>query len=63
MGDPFLLAKLEDGIANGGGLMRLQRPDANGLQPQLPSGSSALQLPAPQISPVTTVSKKTAKRK
>ncbi len=65
MSNPFLLAKLEDGIARGNGLMRLQRPDSDGLQPQLPSGSQARQLPAPPqtLSSLVAGSKKAGKRK
>ena len=64
MSDPFLLAKFEDGLANAG-LMRLQRPDCSGRQPQLLPGSEAHQLPAPDQSlrAATGVSKKTSKRK
>jgi hypothetical protein len=64
MSDPFLLAKFEDGLANAG-LMRLQRPDSSGRQPELPPGSQAHQLPAPDQSlrAATGVSKKTSKRK
>jgi hypothetical protein len=65
MSDPFLMAKLEDGIARGNGLMRLQRPDDNGLQPALPSGSEARQLSTPlqSLSSTAAVSKKAVKRK
>ena len=44
MSDPFLMAKLEDELARDGGLLQLQRPDAQGFQPQLPAGSAARQL-------------------
>ncbi len=65
MSDPFLMAKLEDGIARGNGLMRLQRPDSDGLQPALPSGSEARQLPTPlqSLSSTAAVSKKAVKKK
>lgn len=65
MNDPFLMAKLEDELARDGGLMQLQRPDHNGLQPQLPAGSAARQLTdASQSFPAAAaVSKRAGKRK